>query len=188
MEEICRELGVCIIVLHHARKNGIFSAHSSCAEQMLGATSIAGAASACILINKRANDHTFRMDSPRYGEAIEGELVLRLDAQGWVSARETYKKKWVNQTKLNLMEAAQHVRKDDLGWFTAADLSGMGIQDPETGAAPKRSSLYWALNALVKDNLLEDREATPAECKGKRGKPERRYRVLMMSGVTGADA
>lgn len=172
LEEICRELNVCIIVLHHARKNGMFSSQQSCAEQMLGATSLAGAASSCILISHKGDNYTFRMDAPRYGEAIEGEIVLTQDENGWVSDGGTWKKRWVNMTKASVMEAAR-ARGDE--WFMATDLQ---VGDPETGETLPRRSLFWALNALAKDNELEVRDAPKTS---KKGRPPKEYRVMRLS-------
>jgi hypothetical protein len=206
LEEICRDLGVCIIVLHHARKNGQFSSHQTCAEQMLGATSIAGAACACILIAHRGDIYTFRMDPPRYGAAIEGELVLEQDPLGYVTPKGTYKKKWVNMTKQLVMDAAWGIegankarkkprasaatngqvapaeRDDEEVWFTARDIQNRGIADPETGEPLKMRSIYWALAELVKENLLEKGEPLPASSKG--GKPKEQYRVVFIPGVS----
>ena len=168
LEEICRELNVCVIVLHHARKNGQFSSLQSCAEQMLGATSIAGAACACILINHRGGVYTFRMDPPRYGKAIEGELVLGRDNQGFVSESGTWKRQWVSQTKDLVLAAAT----EQEGWFVARDLQ---VTEPERGETLKRSSLYWALGELVKDNRLEKGDPLPAGKRG--GRPVDQYRV-----------
>jgi hypothetical protein len=191
LEEICRELGVCIIVLHHARKNGQFSSQQSCAEQMLGATSISGAACACILINHRSNSYTFRMDPPRYGEPIEGEVVLERDTQGFVNPAGTWKRKWVSTIKQRVIEAA--IAKGDC-WFTAADLQ---VNDPEKEDAPlKRSSLYWAIGDLVKENLLEEgRREHPPERGGplppskRGGKPITQYRLMAtFSGAQTAPA
>jgi hypothetical protein len=190
LEEICRELGVCIIVLHHARKNGQFSSHQSCAEQMLGATSISGAACACILINHRSDTYTFRMDPPRYGEPIEGEVVLERDAQGFVNPAGSWKRKWASTTKQRVIEAATAKN----GWFTVTDLL---VSDPERQDAPlKRSSLYWAIGELVKENLLEEgRPEYPPESGGplppsrKGGKPVTQYRVMAtFSGAQTAPA
>jgi hypothetical protein len=181
LEEICRELGVCFIVLHHARKNGQFSSQQSCAEQMLGATSIAGAACACILINHRVEKYTFRMDPPRYGTAIENELVLQLDTLGFVAESGTWKKLWVGQTKDIVMAAAKEAEVDEEGWFVPAALRQ--VVDPEKGPPLKRSSLYWALDALVKDQLLEKGKSLKA---GGRGKPVTPYRLNV--GFSGAEA
>src|SRR5208282_5127099 len=187
LEEICRELGVCIIVLHHARKNGQFSGQQSCAEQMLGATSIAGAACACILINHRGENYTFRMDAPRYGNAIEGELVLQRDVSGFVAPTGSWKKKFAGQTEQLVPSAAAGI-SDKPEWFVANDLQ---VTDPETDKPLSRRSIYWALAELVKDKMLEEggkgkapEQGGPLPASRKGGRPISQFRLVgTFSGV-----
>ena len=164
LEEICRDTGVHFVVLHHARKNSISEA-SSVAEAILGATSIAGAACACIMINRRGKVYTFKMDPPRYGDAIDGEVILEKDENGWIRDGGGFKGRWVNEAKVWVLEAAEKQQ----GWFTARDLN---VEDPMGGGQKMAvKTVQWIIKLLMDED--EDKRKLQCQGKGKKGDPFR---------------
>jgi hypothetical protein len=169
LEELCRETGVHFMLVHHARKKSIDEAQLV-AEAILGATSIAGAACACMLIQHHGrNFYTFRMDPPRYGHAIDGEIVLQKDVlTGAIYGGE----KWQRQQTSAAKEA---IRKQagELVLFTASDIDPP--IDARTGKQMTRQVIHWALRALVTEGWLEQHEVTAP--RASRGRPSTQYRV-----------
>lgn len=158
LEEISRDTGCHFICLHHARKNSM-SEGRSVAEEILGATSLAGAACACMLINRRGSTYTFRMDPPRYGEAIEGEVVLEQGNGGWVFDGGNYKGRWIKNGKAWTLDA---IKKRTAFPFKSGELV---VEDPTTGQQLASKTVAFLLKLLVADGELK------VEGEGKRGDP-----------------
>ena len=118
IEEICRETGVHFMLIHHARKNPGIGALNSIAEEILGSVSVAATAGTVMLIRRRADLSTFQMDPPRYGEAIEGEVVLKKLESGLVEGAGSYGNQWFGWAK-GAVKAALAERGED--WSKAEE-------------------------------------------------------------------
>jgi hypothetical protein len=165
IEEICRDTGVHFILVHHSRKNRMSEAESV-AEQILGATSLAGAACACMLVNRRQSKYTFRMDPPRYGTAIENETVIGLDDKGAITVEGSWRGTWANLSKAAVWQFALK----QIEWFTAREAD---ITNDTTGERMRIRDVQWSLNALFDEGKLDRRKR---EIKT-RGTPPFEYKV-----------